>query len=67
MKSRMSVQTQAADLIVGLLREHAERKEVDPSAPLDTRLDRLSRGRMTDGRLLRSEFVAEIEDPHDDS
>lgn len=62
MNSRMSVQTQAADLVVGLLREHAERKETDPSAPIDPRLDRLLRGRMKEGHVLRSEFVAEIGD-----
>ena len=66
MNSRMSVQTQAADLMVGLLREHAERREADPFAPIDPRLDRLGGGRMKDDRLVRSEFVAEIDDPEDE-
>lgn len=66
MNSRMSVQTQAADLLVGLLREHAERREAGQTAPIDARLDRLSKGRMKENRLIRSEFVAEIDDTADE-
>lgn len=53
LNSRMSPQVQAADLVVGLLREHAEAHDVDPSAPTNPVLEKLMAGRMNTGWLLK--------------
>ena len=46
LNSRYSIQIQAADLVAGLLREHAEQHEADPTAPMDPVLAALAGGRL---------------------
>jgi len=52
LNSRMSPQIQAADLVVGLLREHAEVHELDRNARMNPALEKLAAGRMKSEWLL---------------
>lgn len=58
MNSEHSLQTQAADLVAGLFREHAERQLAVPGAEVDKRLVLLT-GDITNRLGSRSEFLAE--------